>query len=278
MKRESCNYPVTVLCRVMKLDRSSYYEWLSKPETIDPLELRQIAEAEFLFNRSRKSFGSRRIAQGLTKVGLTIGRCRARTLMRKLGLFVQRKRKFKVTTDSNHSLPVAPNLLDRNFCPISANVAWGSDITYVWTMEGWVYLAVVIDFYSRRVVGWHMDKRIDKSLVLKALTMAISLRQPPKGLIHHSDRGSQYASDDYQKALKKHGLKASMSRKGNCWDNAPTERFFSSLKREWIGDKIYKTREEATKDIREFVAIYYNAIRPHSTLGYKTPLEFEKIA
>lgn len=278
MKKESCNFPVAALCRVMRLDRSSYYEWLKKPVKINALEMRQIAEAKFLFKQSRKSFGTRRISEALTKNGLKAGRYRARTLMKKAELVVQRKRKFKVTTDSKHAYPVADNLLNRNFCPISPNVAWGADITYIWTMEGWLYLAVVIDFYSRRVVGWCLDQRINKGLVIKALTMAISLRQPPLGLIHHSDRGSQYASDDYQEIITEHGLKASMSRKGNCWDNAPTERFFSSLKREWIGDRIYKTREEAKKDIREFVAIYYNAMRPHSTLGYKTPLEFEKSA
>ncbi len=161
---------------------------------------------------------------------------------------------------------------------MAPNQAWGSDITYVWTMQGWLYLAVIIDFYSRRVIGWCIDDRMTKALATRALTMAINLRQPPPGLIHHSDRGSQYASHEYQKILKLHRIRASMSRKGNCWDNAPTERFFSSLKREWIGDQIYQNKEAAKRDIREFVAVYYNAFRPHSTLGYQTPLAFEKRA
>jgi transposase InsO family protein len=278
IKRETVNFPVTALCRVMRVDRSSYYEWLKKPVKVDLLEMRQIAETKRLFKLSRKSYGARRISEELTKNGLKVGRCRAKTLMKKAGLVVQQKRRFKVTTDSRHHYPVAENLLNREFNPGAPNQAWGSDITYVWTMQGWLYLAVIIDFYSRRVVGWCIDDRMTKALATRALTMAINLRQPPPDLIHHSDRGSQYASHEYQKILKLHRIRASMSRKGNCWDNAPTERFFSSLKREWIGDQIYQTKEQARRDIREFVAIYYNAIRPHSTLGYQTPVEFEKSA
>lgn len=196
--------------------------------------------------------------------------------MKALGLKVKRKRRFKVTTDSGHKLPVSPNVLNRNFSPSAPNQAWGSDITYLWTQEGWLYLAVVIDLYSRRVVGWSMDQRMTKSLVLRAQMMAVNLRQPPPGLICHSDRGSQYASHDYQRLLKQHGIVGSMSRKGNCWDvNAPVERFFSSLKREWTGDQLYPTRQAAINDVREYVAIYYNSQRLHSTLGYMTPMDYE---
>ena len=166
-------------------------------------------------------------------------------------------------------------MLDRQFNPDAPNKVWGTDITYVWTQQGWLYLAIVIDLYSRRVVGWCVDKRMTKSLVIRALMMAINLRNPPEGLIHHSDRGSQYASRDYQLLLKQTGMVSSMSRKGNCWDNSPVERFFSSLKREWIGDVLYATREHAIADIREYVMMYYNSKRLHSTLNYKTPMDFE---
>ena len=196
--------------------------------------------------------------------------------MKALNLKVKPKRRYKATTDSKHQLPVAENVLNGRFNPTGPNQAWGADITYLWTQEGWVYLAVVIDLYSRRVVGWAMDRRMKKALVIRALLMAINLRKPPPGLIQHSDRGSQYASGAYQKLLAQHGVVCSMSRKGNCWDNAPVERFFSSLKREWTGDRLYRTRQEAIADAREYVAVYYNAQRLHSTLGYNTPLDYEK--
>ena len=173
-----------------------------------------------------------------------------------------------MTTDSNHKLPVATNV-NRVFTVVRR----GSDITYLWTQQGWIYL---IDLYSRRVVGWSIDRRMKKALVIRALMMAVNLRKPPPGLIHHSDRGSQYASHDYQKLLKQHGMICSMSRKGNCWDNSPVERFFGSLKREWTGDRWYRTRQEAIADVREYVAVYYNSRRLHSTLGYSTPMDYEK--
>ena len=229
-----------------------------------------------LFAATRESLGSRTMKEKLREEGFQIGRERTRKLMKVLRLQVKRKRKYKVTTDSNHRLPVAENVLDRQFLPTEPNQAWGVDITYLWTQEGWLYLAVVIDLYSRRVVGWAMDRRMKKALVIRALMMAVNLRRPAAGLIHHSDRGSQYASHDYQKLLKRFGMVTSMSRKGNCWDNSPVERFFSSLKREWTGDRLYRTRREAIADVREYVAVYYNSRRLHSTLGYKTPLDYEK--
>jgi transposase InsO family protein len=195
--------------------------------------------------------------------------------MQSMDLRVKRKHKYKATTDSKHHLPVADNILNRRFQPEAKNQVWGADITYLWTQEGWLYLVVVIDLYYRRVVVWCIDKRMMKSLVLRALMMAINLKRPSSGLIHHSDRGSQYASHDYQALLKQHGIVCSMSRKGNCWDNGPVERFFSSLKREWTGDRLYRTRQEAIMDIREYAAVHYNARRLHSTLGYKTPIDYE---
>lgn len=231
-----------------------------------------------LFEASRQSLGSRRLTRLLCREGLPVGRYRVRRLMKTMGLNVKTKRRFRITTDSKHRLPISDNVLDRRFTPEAVNRAWASDITYVWTLEGWLYLAVVIDLHSRRVVGWSMAKCMDKALVIRALMMAIALRQPPPGLIHHSDRGSQYASQQYQQLLKTHEIVSSMSRKGNCWDNAPVERFFSSLKREWIGDQWYQTREQAIADIRDYLVGYYNSCRLHSTLGYMTPINFEKSA
>ena len=229
-----------------------------------------------LFAASRDSLGSRTMMNNLREEGFDISRDRTRRLIKALQLKVKQKRKYKVTTDSKHKLPVARNVLNRDFSPSAPNRAWGTDITYLWTQEGWIYLAVVIDLYSRRVVGWSIDRRMKKALVIRALMMAVNLRQPPPGLIHHSDRDSQYASHDYQKLLKQHKMIGSMSRKGNCWDNAPVERFFSSLKREWTGDRWYRTRREAIADVREYVVVYYNSRRLHSTLGYTTPMNYEK--
>lgn len=261
----------------MGVGTSSYYAWLKRSAQVIPaseLALRRRLKA--LFEASRRSLGSRTLMNQLREEGFEVGRYRVRRLMKLMGLVVKRKRKFRITTQSNHRLPVAQNILNRQFRPAKPNQAWGTDVTYVWTREGWLYLAIVIDLYSRRVIGWSLDKRQDTSLVTRALMMAINLRKPEPGLIHHSDRGSQYASKRYQKLLKQRGIVTSMSRKGNCWDNAPVERFFSSLKREWIGDHLYRNRQEAIQDVREYVAVYYNSKRLHSTLGYRTPMAYEK--
>lgn len=277
IREQAVDYPVNLLCRMLGVTRSAYYDWRDRPSRVIPAEelvLRQRMKA--LFKASRKSLGSRTLARKLREEGFEVGRDRVRRLMNVLNLRVKPKRRHKATTDSKHSLPVAENVLNRRFNPTGPNQAWGTDITYLWTQEGWVYLAVVIDLYSRRVVGWAMDRRMKKALVIRALLMATNLRKPPPGLIHHSDRGSQYASHAYQKLLRQYGMVPSMSRKGNCWDNAPVERFFSSLKREWSGDRLYRTRQEAIADVREYVAVYYNSQRLHSTLGYKTPMDYEK--
>ena len=270
-------WPVIHLCRLLGVPRSAYYDWRDKPyKVIPPEELALRRRMRALFRTSRDSLGSRPMTKQLRQEGFEIGRERTRRLMKALNLKVKQKRKYKVTTDSKHQLPVAENVLNRQFMPQGPNQAWGADITYLWTQAGWIYLAVVIDLYSRRVVGWAIDRRMKKALVIRALMMAINLRKPPPGLIHHSDRGSQYASDAYQALLKQHRMICSMSRKGNCWDNAPVERFFSSLKREWTGDRLYRTRQEAMADVREYVAVYYNSQRLHSTLDYRTPLDYEK--
>jgi len=268
---------VKVLCRMLGVQRSAYYDWIARPgKVIAPEELALRRRMKELFTASRGSLGSRMMKQNLRQEGFEIGRDKTRRLMKSLKLKVKQKRKYKVTTDSNHTLPVADNVLNRDFSPAAPNQAWGSDITYLWTQQGWIYLAVIIDLYSRRVVGWSIDRRMKKALVIRALMMAVNLRKPPPGLILHSDRGSQYASHEYQKLLQQHGMICSMSRKGNCWDNAPVERFFGSLKREWTGDRWYRTRLEAIADVREYVAVYYNSKRLHSTLEYMTPMNYEK--
>ena len=277
IRDHSGRWPVVHLCRLLEVQRSAYYDWRGQPgKVIAVQELAMRRRMKELFVASRGSLGSRTMMKNLRRDGFEIGRERTRRLMQRLELKVKQKRPYTVTTDSKHSLPVAENVLNRNFSPSAPNQAWGTDITYLWTQQGWIYLAVVIDLYSRRVVGWSLDWCMHKALVIRALMMAVNLRHPPAGLIHHSDRGSQYASHAYQKLLKQHGMICSMSRKGNCWDNAPVERFFSSLKREWTGHRLYQTQLEAMADVREYVAAYYNSKRLHSTLGYATPLDYEK--
>jgi len=277
IREHAQHWPVVHLCRLLEVQRSAYYDWRDQPgKVISVQELAMRRRMKELFAASRSSLGSRTMMQNLRLEDFEIGRDRTRRLMKRLDLKVKQKRKYKVTTDSKHQLPVAQNVLNREFSPHAPNQAWGTDITYLWTQQGWIYLAVVIDLYSRRVVGWCMDRRMRKSLVIRALMMAVNLRKPPAGLIHHSDRGSQYASHAYQRLLKQYGMIGSMSRKGNCWDNAPVERFFSSLKREWTGNRLYRTRFEVIADVREYVAVYYNSRRLHSTLGYTTPMEYEK--
>jgi putative transposase len=277
IREQAENYPVSLLCQILQVPRSTYYDWRERPcNVIGPEGLVLRRRMKALFTASRDSLGSRTMMKNLREEGFQIGRERTRRLMKAMELIVKHKRKYKVTTDSKHPFPVAENILNRHFSPQAPNQVWGTDITYLWTQEGWLYLAVVIDLYSRRVVGWAMDRRLKKALVVRALMMAVNLRSPPPGLIHHSDRGSQYASHAYQRLLKHYSMTSSMSRKGNCWDNAPVERFFSSLKREWTGDRLYKTRQAAIADVREYVAVYYNSRRLHSTLGYKTPMDYEK--
>ena len=269
-------YPVRLLCRVMEVSRSGFYEYRRRPKGDGQNPL--VGRVKAIHEETRGSYGSRRMAKQLQEEGHEVGRYRARSLMRKAGVKVKRKRRFRATTDSRHSYPVAPNRLDRQFDVQAPNQAWVGDITYLWTAEGWLYLAVIIDLFSRRVVGWSLASHMPAQLVKDALTMALWRRQPPPGLIHHSDRGSQYACHDYQKLLDGHGLVCSMSRKGDCWDNAVAERFFGSLKRERTDDRLYATREEAKQDVIDYIEMFYNSRRKHSYLGYSSPSEFETIA
>jgi len=234
-----------------------------------------LSEVRQIHGETRGAYGSRRTSERLRSQGHDVGRYRARSLMKKAGVSVKHRKKFRITTDSKHNLPVAPNLLDRNFQVDRPDTVWCSDITYLWTMEGWLYLAVVIDLYSRKVVGWAMSSRMKASLVMEALSMAYWRRKPGKGLIHHSDRGVQYASHAYQDLLRRNGFIPSMSRKGNCYDNAPAESFFSTLKNELIHLRRFKTREEAKQAVFDYIEVFYNRQRRHSSLGYLTPLEFK---
>lgn len=232
-------------------------------------------EIKQIFAHSRQSYGSRRVTKELKKRGILSSRRRIRKMMRRLGLHPRRTRRFKSTTDSKHHFPVHPNLLAREFAVSSANCVWASDITYVATDEGWLYLATVIDLFSRRVVGWSMSDSLKSKLATDALEMALGSRQPKPGLIHHSDRGVQYACESYQSLLSKHGMRCSMSRKGDCWDNAVMESFFSTLKKELIYRTRFETRDQARAAIFEFIEVFYNRIRMHSTLDDLSPAEFE---
>ena len=268
-------YSIRRLCRLLKVSKSAYYGWKRRGgKVIGAEEFALCVRMKALFEQSRQSLGSRGMVKQLRKEGFDIGRNRVRRMMKQLRLRVKMRRKYRVTTDSHHPWPVADNVLNRDFNPQRPNQAWVSDITYVWTVQGWLYLAVVMDLYSRRIVGWCMDTTLSQALVIRALIMAINLRRPPAGMIHHSDRGCQYASDAYQALLSQHGIIPSMSRKGNCWDNAVMERFFRSYKQEWVGDQVYLTREDALQDMRGYMK-YYDGVRLHSTLGYHTPMEYE---
>ena len=220
------------------------------------------------------AYGSPRIVKEIRGRGFPASKERVERLMRENGIRARHKRRYKATTDSKHALPVAPNLLERNFSPSAPNQAWSADLTYVWTDEGWLYLAAVLDLFNREVVGWSIKPRMTSDIVIDALTMAWFRRKPTPGLMHHSDRGSQYASHAFQDKLAEYGMVCSMSRKGNCWDNAPTESFFNSLKNERVHGMRYSTRDEAIADLFAYIEPFYNRCRRHSTLGYKSPTQF----
>ena len=261
----------------MGVSRSGFYQHMrSKPKIISKEQFNLESAAKELFKKSKKSYGARRMSEGLRKKGFNVGRYQAGSLMRRLELRVKSRRRFKVTTDSKHDLPIAPNLLNREFQIDVPDRAWASDITYIWTCQGWLYLAVVLDLFSRKVVGWSLQATMTADLVKDALTMAVGRRCPLPGLLHHSDRGSQYASEAFRKALEKYKMIASMSRKGDCWDNAVVERFFRSLKTELTDHMLYSTRDEARRDIIEYIEMFYNSERLHSYLGYLSPAEFEE--
>ena len=234
-----------------------------------------VIEIELSHKASDRTYGSPRVHEDLQEQGIRCGRKRVARLMRENGIRAKQARRFKATTDSDHNDPVAPNLLDREFHVDVPDRVWVADLTYIWTREGWLYLAVILDLFSRRVVGWSMSKRITSQLTLEALSVALWIRKPSPGLLHHSDRGSQYTCGDYRDVLDEHGVLCSMSRKGDCWDNAVAESFFKTLKVERVNDRDYWTREEAQTDIIDYIERFYNRKRRHSYLGYVSPVKYE---
>jgi len=271
-------YPVSLQCRVLGVSRSGYYHYRSNVESkpADPVHQEMLEWVKKIADSAGDSYGSRRMKKALNVLGYPLSRNKARKLMREAGVQVRHRKQFKVTTNSNHKQPVFDNLLQRQFNVVQTDQVYASDVTYIWTQEGWLYLAVVIDLCSRKVVGWSMSSRMTAQLVCDALTMAIWQRQPKAGLIHHSDRGSQYASKAFRRLLKAHGFKGSMSRRGDCWDNAVVESFFGSLKQERVQWCNYQTRYEAQQDVLNYISMFYNRYRLHSTLGYVSPNDFEK--
>lgn len=269
------SYPIQALCSALEVSDSGFASWQrgegpSKWLSDDAL-LKLIKQ---IHAETKAAYGSPRIFQELKARGHPVSEGRVERLMRENGIRARHKRRFKATTDSKHSLPVAPNRLDQNFVTEGPDQVWTADITYLATDEGWLYLAVVLDLYTRQIVGWAMRERMTKELVIDALRMAWFRRRPQPGLIHHSDRGSQYCSHDFQKQLGDYGMLASMSRKGNCWDNAPSESFFNSLKNERVHGVRYQTRDEARADVFEYIEIFYNRSRRHSALGGISPASF----
>ena len=266
------------MCKILKVNRASYYHWIQAGCVVKKVDkqLNELIKSIFIFGRN--NYGTRRIADKLKELyGLIVSRKRISAIMKDLNLKVNIKRRYKNTTDSNHNLPIAPNILNRDFYASNPDEKYVGDITYVPTAEGWLYLATVIDLYSRKVVGWSMDDTMKVSLVNDALKMAIRHRNPQKGLLWHTDRGSQYASYSHKDLLQKHGIIQSMSRKGNCWDNAVAESFFKSLKNELIYQKYFYTKKQAKQEIFEYIEFYYNRTRSHSYLGNLSPVRFEEI-
>ena len=272
-------FPVQRLCGVLGVSQSGYFAWKDRPacrRQQDDLVL--LAHARSAFALSNGTYGSPRMTRELQDNGFAVGRRRTARLMRENDIKARQKRRFKRTTDSEHSWPVAPNIIDQDFAADRPNEKWGVDISYVWTREGWIYLAVVIDLFSRRVVGWSVGDRLHRRLAIAALQTALTMRRPPEGLIHHSDRGSQYCSIDYQAVLRRHGIQISMSGKGNCYDNAMVETFFKTLKSELVWRTTFFTRAEAERDIARYIDGFYNPVRRHSALDYLSPAQFEKQA
>jgi putative transposase len=272
-------FKVGRMCKVLNVSPSGYYVWRKRPESPRSKENRRLeAKIRVLFKDNREVYGAPRIHAELKDEGESCSKNRVARIMRKAGIRAKTKRKFKATTDSRHSFPVAPNLLNQNFETDAPNRIWAGDISYIPTDEGWLYLAVLMDLYSRKIIGWSMGKRITRQLVINALKMAIGSRYECQGAIHHSDRGSQYACNDYQQILKEHDVICSMSRKGNCYDNAVVESFFHSLKTEWVNHHRYRTREEARCSLFDYIENFYNHKRRHSVLNYMNPHEYELYA
>jgi putative transposase len=264
------------MCSALGVSRSGFHAWCKRPASPRRRGDAQLAvQVTAVHRRSRGRYGSPRIHAELRAQGVRVGRKRVERLMRANGLAARPKRRFRRTTDSRHARPIAPNIVDRNFEVAAPNRLWATDVTAVWTLEGWVYLAVMLDLFSRRVVGWALSSTNDTALALEALRAALRLRHPPPGLIHHSDRGSPYASEAYRAELASHGIVASMSRKGDCWDNAVAESFFSTLRAELVDHESYANPALARRSIGDYIDSFYNYERRHSALDYLNPTEYE---
>ncbi len=274
-------FRVNMMCRLLDVSRAGYYAWIDRePSERTRVDTRLLTNIKMVHGLSRQTYGSPRIHAALRRDGVCVGRKRVARLMRAGGVAVRIRRRYKATTNSKHDHPIAPNILRRRFKikDIKAiNRVWAGDITYIATQQGWLYLAVVIDLRSRRVVGWAMSQSIDEELTLSALRMAIKHRTPGRRILYHSDRGSQYASKAYRKLLRDHGIRCSMSRKGDCWDNAPIESFNATIKTELVHRTKWETREEARAAVYNYIETWYNTKRLHSTLGYRSPAEFEAL-
>ena len=275
-QQRSCHRVIT-LCRVIEVSKAGFYDWCERRHrpSADALALQTAARAAH--ERGRQTYGPKRLRTELAEAGFALSLAAVKRLRKRLGLRCKQNRKYQATTDSQHNLPVAPNLLDRQFAQGTApNQAWVADITYIATDEGWLYLAAVKDLFTCKIVGWSMDERMKADLVGKALFMAVKAHKPLPGLIAHSDRGSQYASADYRRLLTQFGMRQSMSRKGNCWDNAPMESWFASLKKEQVHHQRYASRAAARIAIFEYIEVFYNKIRRHSKINNLSPADFER--
>lgn len=277
--RYRSEFRVERMCKVLEVSMSGYYGWRKRPCSKRDMENELVLiEIQQSHRMSNGTYGSPRVTEDLRAKGIRCGRNRVARIMRKNGIAARSRRKFKATTNSRHNLPVAENLLEQNFHIDSPNKVYASDITYIQTLEGWLYVVVILDIFSRRVVGWAMSERLTAEFVVRALQQAIGGRRPSSALIFHSDRGIQYACNDFKDVLNQHGFIQSMSRKGNCYDNAVAESFFHTLKTEHVYLHRYTTRAEAKQSIFEYIEMFYNCVRRHSTLGYRSPVTFEQEA
>jgi transposase InsO family protein len=277
MKDMRLQYPIPPMSRVLEVSASGYYAWLHRPLSRRAQEAARLeVEIHAAHKRTRQTYGPERLQHDLAEHGIQAGVCRIRRIRKKLGIRCKQKKKFKVTTDSKHSLPVAENLLNQHFGTTAPNQVYVTDITYIPTEEGWLYLAGHKDLFTGEIVGYAMSERMKKSLVSESLFRAVAVKRPGKGLIHHSDRGSQYCAYEYGKLLKQFGMKVSMSGKGNCYDNAPMESFWGTLKQELVHHRRYQSRQEAIQDITEYIEIFYNRQRRQAKLGFLAPAVYKQ--
>jgi len=277
MKELRLHYPLPLVRQALRVSASGYYDWLARPlSKWAREEARLEVEIRAADKRTRQVYGAEKLKHDLAEHGIMVGICRIKRIRRKLGIRCKQKRKFKATTNSKHTLPVAENILGQQFKVTAPNKVWVSDITYVPTDEGWLYVAAHKDLFTADIVGYAMGERLTRNLVSQSLFKAVAAKRPAQGLIHHSDRGSQYCSHEYRNLLERFGLKASMSRKGNCYDNAPIESFWGTLKQELVHHRRYRTRQEAISDITEYIEIFYNRQRLQPGLGFLSPAVFEQ--